>query len=65
MIHQTHNIMSSTTKIILSNGTELINIYTVLETLARNGYTNAIIVFKGHGSCTSKDGDFLTFEYKD
>jgi len=57
--------MSSTTKITLSDGTELKNIYTVLETLGRNGYTNAVIVFKGYGSCTSKGGKHLTFEYKD
>ena len=55
--------MTTTTTITLSNGTELKNIYTVLETLAVNGYKNACIIFKGEGSCDGKNGERLTFKY--
>lgn len=52
-----------TTKITLNNGVELTNIYTVLETLAVNGYRNARIIFKGYGACDSKDG-LSTIEFR-
>lgn len=55
--------MTTTTKITLSNGIELSNIYTVLETLAVNGYKNACIIFKGEGVCDGKNGEALTFKY--
>lgn len=52
-----------TTKITLSNGIELNNIYTVLETLAVNGYKNARIIYKGEGVCDDKNGESITFKY--
>lgn len=55
--------MKATTKITLSNGIELSNIYTVLETLAVNGYKNARIIFKGEGVCDGRNGESLTFRY--
>ena len=55
--------MTNTMKITLSNGIELSNIYTVLETLAVNGYKNARIIFKGEGICDGKNGEALTFKY--
>lgn len=56
--------MTHTTKITLSNGIELKNIYTVLETLGVNGYKNASIILKGYGVCDDKNGERITFEYK-
>lgn len=52
-----------TTKITFSNGIELKNIYSVLETLAVNGYSNAIILFKGYGKCDDKNGQRIEFKY--
>ncbi len=50
--------------ITLSNGQKLTNIYTVLETLAVNGYNNAMIIVKGYGVCDSKDGqERISFTY--
>lgn len=59
--NQQGNTMKPT--ITLSNGIELKNIYSVLETLAVNGYKNATIIFKGYGKCDDKDGQRIEFKY--
>jgi len=52
------------TTIRLSNGQNLKVTFSVLETLAVNGYKDGMIIFKGYGSCKDAEGNRVTFEYK-
>jgi hypothetical protein len=51
------------TTITLETGKTLNVTFSVLETLAVNGYKDAMIITKGLGSCKDKDGNWLRFEY--
>lgn len=51
-------------EITFTNGTTLNVVYSVLETLAINGYKNGRIGFKGYGTCIDQKGEFVEFTYK-